>query len=283
MRNITPVNAFTDPVTVLENGDPVDQAESQPTIQALANRTYWLQLRQTMTSETQTGDGSSPFDLVSGDSEIHVVSFPNIASALSTIRSVGYKDSLGATLPRGTKRTFILENTSTSGTAPVSITHSGSPPANYAAISTPHKAAVNSVAMLGDGLGISTSPLVIRLVLDTGPVWRLIDIPCTGIGYASHINTAGSGQANAGVIQNSCDMVLNAVLFGTGDRKFSALHASMSGTLWNKSGGSINLYPPVGGVLNALAANTAIAIGNNTIWNWVGSASGTIFYVTQVA
>ncbi len=42
MNNITDVDAFTDPVTVLEDGDAVDETSTLPTIQALANRTFYL-------------------------------------------------------------------------------------------------------------------------------------------------------------------------------------------------------------------------------------------------
>lgn len=45
MRNITPVNAFTDPVTTLEDGDPVSASSSDSTEQALTNRTHNLNQR----------------------------------------------------------------------------------------------------------------------------------------------------------------------------------------------------------------------------------------------
>lgn len=47
MRNITAVNAFTDPVTTLEDGDPVVELSTDPTSQALTNRTHNLNLRTT--------------------------------------------------------------------------------------------------------------------------------------------------------------------------------------------------------------------------------------------
>lgn len=285
MRNITPVNAFTDPVTVLENGDPVDQAGTQSTIQALTDRTYWMNLRQGAASDSQSGDGSSPFDLVSGDAETHIVSFPNLSGTSITIRSIGYKDSIGGTLPRGTKRTFILEDTSTQGDQKCTISNSGSAPSNFAAISTQYGTDINALAMIGDGLGVSISPLVFSVVLDTGPLWRLVSVPMPGIGYAYHEDAAGSGQANAGVLRRPWSQIGHMILGtgGTGDRKFSTKHAYMYGTLWNKSGGAITLYPPTGGVINALSANTGLSIGNGTIWNWYGSSGGTAYQVTQVA
>jgi len=42
MRNVVPVDAFTDPVTVVENGDVGDEDSFQPTAQALTNRTLHL-------------------------------------------------------------------------------------------------------------------------------------------------------------------------------------------------------------------------------------------------
>lgn len=45
MKNIVPVNAFTAPVQVYEDGDPVSQASNEPTIQALVNRTENLNTR----------------------------------------------------------------------------------------------------------------------------------------------------------------------------------------------------------------------------------------------
>jgi hypothetical protein len=41
MHNVTDVNAFTSPVQVLDDGDPVAASQTQPTIQALANRTFY--------------------------------------------------------------------------------------------------------------------------------------------------------------------------------------------------------------------------------------------------
>lgn len=41
MHNITDVNAFTSPVPVLDDGDPVAASQTQPTIQALANRSFY--------------------------------------------------------------------------------------------------------------------------------------------------------------------------------------------------------------------------------------------------
>jgi hypothetical protein len=54
MQNITDVNTFTSPVTVLSDGDAVAAANSIPTAQALANRTAFLNSRISL----PFGDGS---------------------------------------------------------------------------------------------------------------------------------------------------------------------------------------------------------------------------------
>ncbi len=57
MRNITAVDTFTDPVTVLEDGDPVVAASSEPTAQALTNRTEHLKNLVDAIGERDTADG----------------------------------------------------------------------------------------------------------------------------------------------------------------------------------------------------------------------------------
>jgi len=42
MNDITDVDAFTAPITVLEDGEPVAQSKTLPTVQGLSNRTRWL-------------------------------------------------------------------------------------------------------------------------------------------------------------------------------------------------------------------------------------------------
>lgn len=56
MRNIIPVDEFTDPVTVLEDGDPVVAGSSEPTAQALTNRTVNLQTQLTTLDANLSAD-----------------------------------------------------------------------------------------------------------------------------------------------------------------------------------------------------------------------------------
>ncbi len=61
MRDIIPVNEFTDPVTVVENGDTAQESAWQPTAQALTNRTEYLNaLIPKAYANFQCGGGSDP-------------------------------------------------------------------------------------------------------------------------------------------------------------------------------------------------------------------------------
>lgn len=57
MRNITPVDTFTAPVSVLEDTDPVSESSTQPTIQALTNRTENCNTRLVALGTKDTASG----------------------------------------------------------------------------------------------------------------------------------------------------------------------------------------------------------------------------------
>lgn len=62
MKNIVDVNAFTSPVQVLQDGDPVVGSETETSVQALANRTAYLQTALNVDAHetiSVTGDSSA--------------------------------------------------------------------------------------------------------------------------------------------------------------------------------------------------------------------------------
>jgi hypothetical protein len=67
MRDVTPVNVFTDPVTVCEDGDPGAQSSWQPTAQQLTNRTENVNTRLA-TLETDLGFDAHKTASVAADS-----------------------------------------------------------------------------------------------------------------------------------------------------------------------------------------------------------------------
>jgi hypothetical protein len=61
VHNITDSNAFTSPVPVLDDGDPVAASQTQPTVQALANRTFFTNslLAQVLGTDTTATSGGT--------------------------------------------------------------------------------------------------------------------------------------------------------------------------------------------------------------------------------
>jgi hypothetical protein len=76
-----------------------------------------------------------------------------------------------------------------------------------------------------------------------------------GFDTPATVAAAGSGQSTAAVLASNFANVSS----GSGGVILSERLAAVV----NTSGGSINVYPPVGGSINGLAANTALAVGNN--------------------
>ncbi len=85
--------------------------------------------------------------------------------------------------------------------------------------------------------------------MPSGNAGRLgFDVPQT-------VAAAGSGQSSATVLTTNYANVTS----GTGGVMLSENLTAVV----NTSGSSINVYPPVGGSINGLSANSAFAVGNN--------------------
>lgn len=71
------------------------------------------------------------------------------------------------------------------------------------------------------------------------------------------VAAAGASQSTATVLVSNFSIVSSGAGGVLVNERFS-----MSAVI-NTSGGSLNVYPPVGGSINGLSANTAFAVGNN--------------------
>lgn len=76
----------------------------------------------------------------------------------------------------------------------------------------------------------------------------------------SNVKAAGTNQASATQLTSQW----NQVTSGSGGVLLSAYQAGLQQFVANTSGGSINVYPPPGAQINALATNAAFSLANNS-------------------
>ncbi len=81
-------------------------------------------------------------------------------------------------------------------------------------------------------------------------------------------SSVGTGIAAAGVNQATATLLTNdwnEVTSGTGGGVLlSSLQAGQNQVVFNNSGGSISVYPPPGGTINALLVNQAFVLSSGT-------------------
>lgn len=96
--------------------------------------------------------------------------------------------------------------------------------------------------------------LIRTLFLRTGSVGG---VPWT---VGANLTASGAAQATAlGLVDD-----FNEVLAGSGGGgQLAELQAGQTQVVFNGSGGGINVYPPVGSKIDALALNAAYALANN--------------------
>lgn len=111
MRNITPVDAFTTPVTTLENGDPVDESSTDPTSQALTDRTYFLQQRLNLVTD---GSGTMTANQASSSAAVLTVAQTGNGNGIEASTAGGSGFAIRAT-GSGSSAAILVNSTGGSG------------------------------------------------------------------------------------------------------------------------------------------------------------------------
>jgi hypothetical protein len=100
-------------------------------------------------------------------------------------------------------------------------------------------------------LGVARDDATLASLQMAGPIYRTTQGPVTA--------TAGGGQASALLINSSITRV--GTVATAGDSVIlPAAQAGREHIVINSAANSMNVFPPVGGSINALAVNTAYAV-----------------------
>jgi len=114
-------------------------------------------------------------------------------------------------------------------------------------------------------------------------VWSGTADAIIGVSATTNITaTAGGGQANAALLPSVVNIITTCATAGDSVKLPASPAVGDEIYVLNKGAASVNIFPQTGGVINALAANAAIAVGagksalckalNSTDWLVVVSA-----------